>query len=466
MDYKEQLMLVETGEGTFGGYKQNVLSISLSETQIEFYVCTKCKGIMRNACQLGKEQILVCETCVGDEKDYRPMMKAIERIPELKVNCPLATRGCAWNATLSEVEAHLDECQEFNVKCKLECGVILKRRERNNHCSNECLNKIVSCEHCQVNKVHRDLKQHYKVCLEFPLLCPNNCGANLTRKQTDPHIETDCPNTTVKCRYERFGCREVVRRCEMDKHNKTNEIKHLEMSTFFAVDEVDRLQNTNLRLTGQVEQHEKTNSSLTEKLEQQEKTNSSLTEKLEQQEKTNSSLTEKIQQQERRISALGVTLLPDISISYPVVLRKIFKARDLDAIEGTDRRKVLWGFLSSNGKFEFDWNLHKFELRLKCLERRVISIDVSYKRKMSLLEKKYFYGRFKLTIINRANTNDSHVHETPFVTLRPQVSQEEYSEVERRVYFHNIELTTIPTKLRAASQSIELILQIQGRNMY
>ena len=261
IDSKEQLMLVETGRGTFGGYKQNMSIISLNEMQIEFYVCSKCRGIMRNACELGEEQILVCETCVGD-KEYRPMMKARQRIPELKVNCPLATRGCAWNATLSEVEAHLDVCQEFNVKCKHGCGVILKRCEQENHFSNECLNRIVSCEHCQNKIAHRDLKQHYKECLEFPLLCPNNCGANLTRKQTDPHIETDCPNATVKCRYERFGCREVVRRCEMDNHNKTTESKHLEMSTFFAVNKVDRLEQTNLRLRERMEQHERTNMSL------------------------------------------------------------------------------------------------------------------------------------------------------------------------------------------------------------
>ena len=446
IDSKEQLMLVKTDIGTFGGYKQNMLVIPLSETQIEFYVCTKCRGIMRNASQTGEEQNLICETCVGNRWNYRPMKKARQKIPELKANCPLATRGCAWNATLFEVEAHLDVCQEFKVKCKDGCGVVLKRCEQKNHCSNECVNRIVRCEHCQVNKAYRDLKQHYKVCLEFPLLCPNSCGANLTRKQTDPHIETDCPNATVKCRYERFGCREVVRRCEMDNHSMTNEVKHLEMTAFFAVEEVERLAKTNSRLTRQIEQHKLTTSSLTEKLKQQDR--------------TNSSLTEKIQQQERRITELKVTLVKDINLPYPVALRRICKAWDIDAIEGTERIKVLWGFLSfSKDTFEFDWDSYKFELRLKCVERGAVSIDVKYIRKMSL--KKYFYGKFKLTIINRDNTKDYHVHETALVRLHPEANQKEYSESERSFYPHTIEITTIPTKLRAASQDLELILQIQ-----
>ena len=240
IDSKEQLILVQTGKVKFGGYKQDLLVNTLNELEIEIYVCTQCKGVMRNACQVGEEQIPHCETCVGKNVRSQPMMKARQKIPQLKANCPLSTGGCKWNATLSEVDTHLDVCQEFLVKCDYDCGVILKRCELNNHCSSECLNREVSCEHCLNKTVYRDLNRHYEECLEFPLLCPNNCGANLRRKQRDSHIETDCPNTIVRCRYERFGCKEVIKRCEMEEHNKTNEIKHLEMTTFFAVAKIEQ----------------------------------------------------------------------------------------------------------------------------------------------------------------------------------------------------------------------------------
>ena len=67
IDSKEQLILVQTGKGNFGGYKQDLLVNTFNEMEIEFYVCTQCKGVMRNACQMGEEQIPVCETCVGEK---------------------------------------------------------------------------------------------------------------------------------------------------------------------------------------------------------------------------------------------------------------------------------------------------------------------------------------------------------------------------------------------------------------
>ena len=411
MDSKEQLMWVETGEGTFGGYKQNMSVIPLDETQIEFYVCTKCKGIMRNACQLGKQQILFCETCVGDEKDYRPMMKARQKIPELKVNCPLVTRGCIWNATLSEVEAHLDECQKFNGKCKLGCGVILKRCEHEDHCSNECLNRIVSCEHCQANKAYRDLKQHHKVCLEFPLLCPNNCGANLTRKQTDPHIETDCPNAIVKCRYERFGCREVVRRCEMDNHNKTNEIKHLEMGTFFAADEIGQLKETNSRLTERIEQLEIT-----------------------------------ISQQKGTLEKVNK------GPGYPVVLRGYIYWSYLDKID-----YYYYPPPESITK-QFSWQSHKLELEFNYIGRGTDTIFVLIRManggSMEWLQRDACNIKFKLTIIDRINTNKSLIYEIPIMQLKKNSRYEfEITSMSRGII--------IERRFRDSFRGIEFTLQIQ-----
>ena len=216
------------------------------------------------------------------------MMKARKKIPELKVNCPLATKGCKWNATLSEVSQHLDVCQKFLIECKYDCGVIIKRCELNNHCNNECVNKEVSCEHCRSMIVYKELNQHFKECPEFQLLCPNNFATSWNRKQIDSRFETDCPNTVVECRYERFGCKQVVKRCEMEEHEKTNETKHLEMTTLFAVDKIENLEKT---------------------LSERERANK----------KEHSQMLSIIEKQSATIE----------SLSYPVVLRDTIKERDL-----------------------------------------------------------------------------------------------------------------------------------------
>ena len=408
IDSKEQLILVQTGKGKFGGYKQDLLVNTLNELEIEIYVCTQCKGVMRNACQVGEEQIPNCETCVGEKETILPTMKARQKIPQLKANCPLATRGCQWNSTLSEVDTHLDVCQEFLVKCNYDCGIILKRCELNNHYSNECLNREISCEHCLNKTVYRDLNRHYEECLDFPLLCPNSCGANLSRKQTDSHIETDCPNTIVKCRYERFGCKEVIKRCEMEEHTKTNEIKHLEMTTLFAVNEIERLRIQFSQMNNVIE----------------------------------------------RQSAIIENL------TYPVVLRDTLKESDFNLMRSIFRRyqitriEISWRFINLILKFDYSSR-----------DSIPVSITMEYNKVMSPLAKWPFEGRFKLTIIDRVNTNNSLVYESPVVKLQPKPEPEQGFNLKEQ-HPNQFEIALIPKNLledrfRTGRGNIELTLQIQ-----
>ena len=406
VDSKEQLILVQTGKEEFGGYKQELLVNSLSEVEIEFYVCTQCKGVMRNACQMGEEQIPVCETCVGKKVESQPMMKARRKIPELKVNCPLATRGCKWNATLDEFDKHLDVCQEFLIRCKYDCGVIIKRCELNNHCNNECVNREVSCEHCRSMIVYKELNQHFKECPEFPLLCPNNCATSLKRKQIDSHIETDCPNTVVECRYERFGCKQVVKRCEMEEHKKTNEMKHLEMTTFFAVDKIEKLEEKNYQTLSIIEKQSATIESL----------------------------------------------------SYPVVLRDTMKEIDFK-----DRR----GFLIICS-YDFSWRSINLKLIFwnQSLENIPVSIIMVFNKIMSPQLKWPFECRFKLTIIDRVNINNSLVYESAVVKLQPEQEPEQGFTLKGK-YPDRSRIATIPKDLlleerfKTENRYIQFTLQIQ-----
>ena len=391
---KEQLMLVEISKGTFGGYKQELLVNSLNEIETEFYVCAICNGVMRNACQEGDGNILVCEACVKNNMSH-PMMKARQRIQELKVNCPLLTYGCIWNATLSEVEKHLDACQEFQVKCEYECGVILKRCEMNNHSSNECLNRIVLCEQCQNEIVNRELKQHCEGCLEFALLCPNKCGNNLSRKQTHSHIETDCPNTIVKCCYERFGCKEVFKRCEMEEHNRTNETKHLKMTTLFAVDEMGRLKETMRKQFSQ--------------------------------------MNNMIEEQSITINKQSAIIE---SLSYPLVFRNRIKQRDVF------KERSFIDQLFTLAKFEISWRFLNLLLIFGNSSEETIPVTIvmKYHPVMSKLAGWPFEGRFKLTIADRVDTNNSLVYESNIEKLKP----DQFGFISREEYPDRFELATIP----------------------
>ena len=222
VDCKQQLLYIEIKKGGFGGHRQDLLVNILSEVEIDFYICTKCNGLLRNACIVGAEQNLACEMCVVEGETSLPMIKSRKKIPELGAKCPLVSRGCVWKGIIGEVDAHLDECNELVVNCSNKCSVILKRSELANHCENECLNRKVNCIHCKIVFQYKEIDNHFTTCPELPLLCLNECMETLLRKEMNSHIEKDCPNTIVLCTN---GCGLKMKRRKLSIHCE-NECRH------------------------------------------------------------------------------------------------------------------------------------------------------------------------------------------------------------------------------------------------
>ena len=201
VDSRDQLLFKVTSINNekliFGGYKQEILVNSLKKVEREFYICTKCNGLMRNACEYGEQETQVCESCVGKE-NAQPVAKPRRKISGLKSKCPLKKRGCPWKGRIAEVDAHLLQCPEFIVECKDKCGVALKRSEQETH-SKKCQLRDVNCKYCQSVIVFGELEHHYRFCLEIPILCPRKCQKSLIRKEVDSHLEKDCPNSLIEC---------------------------------------------------------------------------------------------------------------------------------------------------------------------------------------------------------------------------------------------------------------------------
>ena len=243
IDCKELLLHIEIEKDEYGGYNQDILEKNLKGMEIDFYVCSRCNGLMRNACLInGFDQVLVCEVCMVKGEDSIPMVKPRKNIPKLRVKCPLLNRGCVWKGVLGEIDAHLDECAEFILNCSNLCGVPLKRSEVQNHCENECQLRIVKCQYCGVTKQFKELENHYETCLDFPLLCPNECLKSLPRKELKSHIDEECPNTIVSCPYKEMGCEVLSKRSELQEHERIFISEHLGMAKVFYFNEVERLE--------------------------------------------------------------------------------------------------------------------------------------------------------------------------------------------------------------------------------
>ena len=199
VDCIQQLLYIEIEKGEYGGYRQHLLANRLSQVEVDFYTCTKCNGLLRNACLVGTDQNLACETCVVEREISQPMIKSRKKIPELGAKCPLVSRGCVWKGNIGEVDVHLDECNELIIKCLNGCKVILKRSELINHCENECINRKVNCIHCKAVMLYKEIDNHFTTCRELPLLCLNECLQTIPRKEMTSHIENNCPNTLIDC---------------------------------------------------------------------------------------------------------------------------------------------------------------------------------------------------------------------------------------------------------------------------
>ena len=362
IDSREQLMYVEVTKNTFAGYRPELLVCSLSEVEIDFYVCTECKGVMRNACLTGEEQNLVCEVCVKEGVPSQSMVKSRNNILELQAKCPLATRGCSWNGKIAEIEEHLFVCEKVVVKCYNACGVILPVSELDLHLIHSCVKRRVACEYCNEDFIHEKLTNHYLTCLEYQVSCPNNCSVDLKRKLLDSHLELECPNMVVECPYKKYGCGQEVLRRDLEEHKKTNQIQHLESTSIFAIREMEQLKRTNKHLT-----------------------------------KTNKQLTERMTSLENEV---------DMS-SYPIILCDEF-AIPAGAWNVSSIKEVKWKYLRILVEFKFSG--------FQEVTSVFVRMENDYTR--APVAKWLFEGRFKLTIIGKKNK--SHIYESDFIQLQPR----------------------------------------------
>ena len=104
------------------------------------------------------------------------------------------------------------------------------------------------------------------------------------------------------------------------------------------------------------------------------------------------------------------------SLSYPVVLRDTIKRRELK------KRSSVFSMLPAICSYDFAWQ--SIDLRLIFFNTFLVEISVSiimlYNDVISPQLKWSFEGRFKLTIIDRVNRNNSLVYESAVVKLQPK----------------------------------------------
>ena len=190
-------------------------------------VVTSCRHLFCRKCIKGQR---TCPTC---RKEFITMedIGSSKAIGAFKVKCPNSPEGCKWEGDLGNAEEHLTKkCQQQTVECSEGCGEMMKRQLLQNHTEHDCPNRRYTCPHCDHVGVHRNVTTvHFTNCREFPLLCPAGCGKEITRRNMESHLNTECPEEYILCKFTMFGCDTAVRRREKESHFSDTSF-HLEKS--------------------------------------------------------------------------------------------------------------------------------------------------------------------------------------------------------------------------------------------
>ena len=220
----------------------------------EWLICAVCQALAHDPVQANccgkiyctrciekwKTRSNSCPTCRSTEQSKRPFKvfedrNAHQRITSLTVYCPNQCDGCDKIVDLSEVENHLTSnhgCLFHVVECGNKCGH--PRAWRSciaQHMTNECRLRRQRCRYCPLVSSHEQVTgAHLEECPNYPLNCPNKCGARGITRSTVPAHREVCPLQRVECEYKRFGCAVVLPRKDIAEHLKTSVQAHLQMT--------------------------------------------------------------------------------------------------------------------------------------------------------------------------------------------------------------------------------------------
>ena len=211
------------------------------------YICSICIMVIRDARLATCCGHHYCESCLrkwlnSSAQKLCPQCRRINfqnvinkekvrEINQLRIRCTNKEKGCKWVGELGALKNHLESdngCDYVMVTCSntgyevmqirptlTRCGAAMERRLLTHHQKNLCLYRQYKCQYCGYIDTYDAIAgsgkkknvclmigyggNHYSQCTEYPLICPNECGAeNIKRKDMKIHREI-CPLEAIVC---------------------------------------------------------------------------------------------------------------------------------------------------------------------------------------------------------------------------------------------------------------------------
>ena len=252
--------ICSTAQPAVGGYEYEFLDDPMPQK----FLCIICTKVLKDArltecCGQNfcdsclthwlstREEKKTCPHCQQDHVVHILNRERSREVNELRIRCTYHKEGCGWVGELGGLKRHLESetgCGYVEVTCpysekhdrSLRSHTLnVKRKDLKTH-MNECKFRPYKCEHCNHQDTYEAITEgsrcgwlrfqcnnsHYDECPEYPLPCPNKCGAeNIKRKDMDGHRKS-CPLETLDCPFKDAGCTEKIARKDMDSHMESN----------------------------------------------------------------------------------------------------------------------------------------------------------------------------------------------------------------------------------------------------
>eukprot|EP01112_Ceratiomyxa_fruticulosa_P008054 TRINITY_DN208_c0_g1_i1.p1 TRINITY_DN208_c0_g1~~TRINITY_DN208_c0_g1_i1.p1 ORF type:complete len:453 (-),score=32.96 TRINITY_DN208_c0_g1_i1:124-1482(-) len=220
------------------------LAMFQSREAASVYVCVVCNGVVDNPMFVGDCEHFVCEeNCLnrihlncercpykGCNENFRSRKANpgfLRLYNALRVNCVHCKE---WSGCLSELATHYSNtCVMFPVRCENEgCEQTRNRDDMDQLHSHLCGQRVDPCQYCGVNVSRAALKDHFKCCESYPVLCNHlGCDFIVRRNELAAHQQSECLFTVIQCEWSEFGCTHTSKRKDMSYHYSKATGQHL-----------------------------------------------------------------------------------------------------------------------------------------------------------------------------------------------------------------------------------------------
>ncbi|XP_062520827.1 TNF receptor-associated factor 5-like [Corticium candelabrum] len=212
------------------------------------HMCNNCLNL------IAQGQTFCCPICrksLNKSVDVFPDNALKRRLLDLHVKCKNWKEGCGWTGELRVVRKHARECGFVVQQCPRNCGQHLTRDQMASHLRNDCVHRLVRCEHCKEVVKFFQIESHNSVCLRYPVRCAFECGQSVPREEMEAHVDRQgtCSTVVLQCDCREVGCEFRGTRSKLEKHTRADVHKHVMLTVIEASKENERVRNLESNFT-------------------------------------------------------------------------------------------------------------------------------------------------------------------------------------------------------------------------